>query len=255
MSEDKSPLQIPEFIEKGLENMMDEPSKRIGKTFADIWDLVLGTTIEYKANIKKLKYAVEYEKYKEKIEQEIERIPIQNRCSPDLQIIGSALEASKYCVDKEELRDLFAKLIASSINVEKRQVVHPMFIDILHGMSWLDACIFDDIAFEKMSEKILNVTPEELALSFATLVQLGILENENWKKVYGDRYFNLGIPNVRALKAHYIVDEMHYTESMEKLFEYISGKKVHVKKTEIYQKFRDEFQLTYIGEVLRELCK
>lgn len=60
---------------------------------------------------------------------------------PDIQIVAPALEASKYCVEKEELRKMFVNLIASSINSDKVASVHPIFNDIIRKLSSTDALL------------------------------------------------------------------------------------------------------------------
>ncbi len=137
MSDDKNIniSVIPKFADTALENIIDEPSKNIGNTFADIWYLVLGGSINLMAEKRKMKYALELKKYKAKIEGEISKVPECNRSEPDIQLIGKALEESKYCADKEELRNMFSKLIAGSINKAKSKEVLPEYITILGNMT------------------------------------------------------------------------------------------------------------------------
>lgn len=53
----------------------------------------------------------------------------------------------KYCVE-EPSREMFANLISSSLDIEKQDIVHPSFSDILKTMTPLDAqnlkLIFDN---------------------------------------------------------------------------------------------------------------
>ena len=56
------------------------------------------------------------ENYNRELHEKIEAIPNEKRVEPDIQIVAPALEASKYCVEKEELREMFVNLIASSMS-------------------------------------------------------------------------------------------------------------------------------------------
>ena len=60
---------------------------------------------------------------------------------PDISLIGPALEASKYYVDKETPRKMFARLIAASLDKRKEDSVHHAFVEIIKQMSPLDARI------------------------------------------------------------------------------------------------------------------
>ncbi|MED9905272.1 MAG: Abi-alpha family protein [Lachnospiraceae bacterium] len=163
---------IPKFADTVLENMLDEPSKNIGNTFSDIWYLVLGGSIHQKAQKRKMKYAFEMEKYREQIEKEISKIPDDKRTEIDIQIIGTILEKSKYCVEKETIRSMYAKLIASSIDSERSSFVHPLFVDIISNMSECDARVFHCIAQKRKCDFL---SKQDLSFSIFSLKQLGLI--------------------------------------------------------------------------------
>lgn len=129
MAEDKeiNVSLVPKSLDKAMENIMYEPSKSIGKTLGDIWFLIFGGFLGQLAEKRKLKYTVEFLKYKKEIEREINNIPTEDKVELDFQILGSVFEASKFCLDKAELRKMFSKLIASSMNRKVVECVHPSF--------------------------------------------------------------------------------------------------------------------------------
>lgn len=63
-----------------------------------------------------MRYAFELEKYNKELQEKVDDIPIEKRVEPNIQIVVPALEASKYCVEKQELREVFANIIALSMN-------------------------------------------------------------------------------------------------------------------------------------------
>ena len=101
--------EIPDFAEKAIENVLDEPTKAMGSTFADIWFLALGGPIGQLAQKRRIKYAYDLKLFKQKTEEEISKIPQEKRLEADIQIVGPILEAAKYCAEKEQLRNMFAK--------------------------------------------------------------------------------------------------------------------------------------------------
>lgn len=137
MSDDKN-INISigsKLVDDTMENLLDKPTKSIGETFNDIWFLTLGGPIGNLAEKRKLKYAIDLEKYKNSIEQEIDKIPEHNRKEPELQIVGKTLEESKYCIDIVEMRQMFAKLIAGSFDKEKEGEILPEYVTILSNMN------------------------------------------------------------------------------------------------------------------------
>ena len=56
-----------------------------------------------------------------------------------MSVLGPALEASKYYIDDEELRLLFAKLVAASMDNSKNDTLQPAFVEIVKQMTPIDA--------------------------------------------------------------------------------------------------------------------
>lgn len=80
------------------------------------------------------------EKYAEAIDNELGKIPKENlNKEPDAGVVGPALEAVKYYVDKEEIRRMFAKLIAAELDITKADKVQRSFVEIIKQMSSNDA--------------------------------------------------------------------------------------------------------------------
>lgn len=93
------------------------------------WDEKLKQTVE--ANIRR---------YAKDIDDEVSKIPndsINN--NPDISVIGPALEASKYYVEKTDVRKMFAKLIAAEFDARSSDKVHIAFVEIIKQMSANDA--------------------------------------------------------------------------------------------------------------------
>ena len=70
---------------------------------------------------------------------EVTNIPKDQIQEPKMSVLGPALEASKYYIDDEELRMLFAKLIAASMDNSKNDTLQPAFVEIVKQMTPIDA--------------------------------------------------------------------------------------------------------------------
>ena len=129
---------VPDSIDNAAKNLTDKPTQQIGETLGDIFYLVFGG-LGQMAKKKKLRYACDLERYKRELYEKLEKIPKENRIEPDMQTVGPALEASKFCVEKNEIRHMFVNLISATMDSKKSQEVHPSFSDIIRQMTPLDA--------------------------------------------------------------------------------------------------------------------
>lgn len=126
---------VPQSVDKTLENILEQPSKSIGCTFSDIWYLIFGGHFNFLCEKKKIKYAAELEKYKNEIKEKFTSIPQERKGEVDLQMIGQTLNASKYCIDKVELRNMFVNLLASAVDINKNDKIHPSYAEVIKEMS------------------------------------------------------------------------------------------------------------------------
>ena len=94
---------LVEPIANSAKNITDKPTQNIGTTLADIWYLVFGG-ISQAAEKRKLKYAYALQEFEKELKEKISKIPEDNLIEPDMQVVAPALEASKYCIEKEEDR-------------------------------------------------------------------------------------------------------------------------------------------------------
>lgn len=105
----------------------------------DIMALVGFEKLHYFAEKKRAQTEISIKDYKEKIGQEIIKIPEQLLQEPPLSIVGPAIEASKFHIEQEDIRTMFAKLIASSMDSSKNNITHSSYVEIIKQMTPLDA--------------------------------------------------------------------------------------------------------------------
>lgn len=121
--------------------ILDLVSPVAQRALDDIWDATIGSWIGLWADKKKFDREMEFADYKNKILTEWHKIPDDKKTDPKFAIVGPALEASKFYIDEEILRDMFAKLIANSMNLDKQQFARSAFVEIIKQMSPTDAKI------------------------------------------------------------------------------------------------------------------
>ena len=106
-----------------------------------------------KANIT---YRYKLECFEDDLYKQILQIPEQCQHNPNLMIAGPTLEALKYTYDEDKLREMYIKLLASSMDSRKDTVVHPSYVQIIKQMNSFDAVLFKFLASQQGNIKAIN---------------------------------------------------------------------------------------------------
>lgn len=111
------------ILGKGIDKIIEGASKGPVETFSKTWELVFG---KFHLYVDKVIYQreVEFEKFKEQFKKEISSVPENNLQEPQFSLLGPALEASKFYISEKTLSNMFAKLIASSMDDRKNSLTH-----------------------------------------------------------------------------------------------------------------------------------
>lgn len=251
MSEDRSVniSLVPKFADKALENMLEKPSKGIGETFADIWYLVFGGPVGNLAEKKKIKYAQDLERFRKLIENKINAIPENNKTEPSVQLVGQLLDASKYCVEDELIREIFANLLSSSMDSDKKKLIHPLYADIIKKMTPNDALLFFIIAKDEKMDFDIVFSIDELAISLETLTILGLLKKKEIEVTPG--YIDRNI----LYDVHQFVEYVNAVLISNDLGEHVINETAVINIGYGFQElFWKDFQLTRLGEIFKQIC-
>lgn len=71
----------------------------------------------------------------ESVREKIKDVPEEKLVEPEPYVAIPAMQQLSYCVNNEELRELYANLLVSSMNVDKKWQVHPAFVDIIKQLT------------------------------------------------------------------------------------------------------------------------
>lgn len=111
------------------------------QTLQDWWYINYGHDVSNQAALLRAKNEIDVENLRNSTLQEVATIPPENIQEPPLKILGPALEASKYYIEEEDLRSMFAKILASSFDDRKNSIIHPSFVEIIKQLDITDARI------------------------------------------------------------------------------------------------------------------
>ena len=154
------------------------------ETFSQLWYYNFG----YKMDIKVRQRKQEVDNlFLKDIATEVSNIPIDQIQEPKLSVLGPALEASKYYIDDEELRSLFAKLIAASMDNSKNEVLQPAFVEIIKQMSPIDA------------KNLINLYDIKDIQNPIVSIILESKDSKNYKEVF-DHFYIENIGNISHVR-------------------------------------------------------
>ncbi|MEC0253634.1 DUF4393 domain-containing protein [Paenibacillus lautus] len=136
-------IKVPAEI---TQTTLEPTAKEIGDGLGNLFYLVFSPLL--KAKIKK---ETEIRIFKENIEKELAKVPSRDVIEPELNVVGPALEAAKYYIEHEDLRKMFAKLIAASMNKTRVYAVHPSYVEVIKQLSPLDARILEFLSENRNS--------------------------------------------------------------------------------------------------------
>jgi len=89
------------------------------------------------------KLNIEYEQkaiaFQREMEKKYNNIPLENRCEPKINIVGPALEALKFNLLEDELREMFKNLLVNSLDDRKINYCIPSYVKIMEQLSVIDA--------------------------------------------------------------------------------------------------------------------
>ena len=78
-----------------------------------------------------------------KLAEKLENVPQENIVTPSINIAGPTIEAIRFTGESDELREMYANLLASSMNKETANRVHPRFVEVIKNMTADEAKLLD----------------------------------------------------------------------------------------------------------------
>ena len=131
-------INISLDLNKVIDQTLAPVATTASQTLISAWNLSFGY-IDHINQKAQLKRKFELDQFRREIERMANAIPTDNFLEPELSKVGPVLEASKYYFEEEDIRLMFAKLIASSMDKTKVKDVYPSFSEVIKQMSKLDA--------------------------------------------------------------------------------------------------------------------
>lgn len=129
---------LPTILTSFATTMATKGAEAPANTFNEAWKYVFGPLDSFLLR-KNEERKYNNERYVKALTEKIEQIPIENIQDPKMSILGPALEASKFYIEEEDIREIFATLLAASFDSSKNPLLHHSFVEIIKQLSPLDA--------------------------------------------------------------------------------------------------------------------
>lgn len=145
-----------------------------------------------------------------KVSERLKNVPPENIISPKPNVAGPALEALRYTGHEERLCDMYANLLAASMDKSTAQGAHPAFVDIIRQLTPDEAKLVS-LFLKSMPLPLLNVrwefkTPTEqkkggmdMLVNFSQLGEAAGCEFNHLVPAYIDNLCRLGLADIPAM--------------------------------------------------------
>lgn len=139
------------------EDALQQTAQESGKTLALIPRAINAALVPLRQWIAEREYKLaETEKL---LAQKLEHVGEDKIVTPEGYVAVPAIQAISYSMNSEELRNLYANLLAKAMNSDTKDMVHPSFVEIIKQMSPIDAKIFK-IILESAVTPIISIVVE-----------------------------------------------------------------------------------------------
>ena len=234
---------VPELYDDGLKPAVQES----GKTLSLLPKTINAALVPLRKWIAEREYSLaETEKL---LEIKLRNIDYNKIVTPEAYVAVPALQAISYSMDSEELRNMYANLLAKAMNVDEKDKVHPAFVELIKQMAPREALILDGIFKSPITPLIdLSVRTDkgndnyiyniswitcfsydDIAVALDNLERMGLIEIPFGERYVDDQAYN-PIRNTSV-----------YKEQRKKLENMNIGKieetKKHIKKTALANSF------------------
>lgn len=178
---------LPDIYKDGLKPAVQET----GKVLAIIPQTVNAALLPLrKWNIEREYKFAEIEKL---LYHKLENVEPEKIVTPETYVAIPAIQAISYSMDSETLRNLYANLLANSMNIDMKPFVHPAFVEIIKQLSPVDANVFS-LIWNADIRPLINLGIES---SFATGGGKKIVfEHNTWITDYSPELFSISLSNL-----------------------------------------------------------
>jgi len=148
------------LVNKIYDDVIHKSAKEIGKTLSLIpkaINVALSPIEQWLYNKE-----INLEKTKILISKKLENIPEEKIVSPESYVAVPTIQALSYSMDSDELRNMYANLLAKAMNIDTKEQVHPAFTEIIKQMSPIDANILKKFIATAPNIPLIDIVDKDM---------------------------------------------------------------------------------------------
>lgn len=195
---------------------------------------------------------------KKLLEEKLQNVKPENIISPEPYVAVPTMQAISYSMNSNELRNMYANLLAKSMTTTSKDSVHPAFVETIKHLSPLDAKIFAQISSTSYQGIIdlINQTdynPEIEMYNSYELIETNISGLKIGSHILQSTSFNLleGLNLIQVadspLTDEYAYSRIHLSNEYKDLLKKYSGK-------QNISELRKSFLITDFGKLFFKIC-
>ena len=188
----------------------------------------------------------------QELQKKLESKDEKNIVEADPSIFIPAVQAVSYNWNKEDIRQLYLNLMASDMDITKKEIVHPSFSDVIKQMDTTDVKIFTKI-YEKRTIPIYVLKKKE---NEGEIPVLDCLLTDDFYVNYSEKKVIKSLNNLERLKLIKILDDQYYVD--DEIYDSIAnGNRIIKYKSEFLDKLdikKGMIKQTEFGRDFFDVC-
>lgn len=133
-------VDLTDVANKIYDDVAHKPLKCVGDAVGTVLDF-FNNTVLYPMQKYNLYAKSKLEDYANELKNKAKGIPLENLVYPRVNILGPTIEALKYNLDEEYIKELFTNILISDMDNRKQSKVLPAYIEIVKQLSQNDAIL------------------------------------------------------------------------------------------------------------------
>ena len=105
------------------------------------------------------------------VQERVAKIPEEKLSEPEPNIAIPAIQQLSYCYDCEELRNMYANLLVTSMNVDTKSSAPPAFVDIIKQLTPDEAKLIKSLDYSYQFYPLIDIVAEKANHSFRYLLK------------------------------------------------------------------------------------
>ena len=181
---------------------------------------------------------------KKLLSQKLKNVDPEKIIEPEPYVAVPAIQAITYSMNSDELRNLYANLLAKSMNIDTKELVHPSFVEIIKQLSPLDAQVFKSI-MEREVNPCANLRYVKEGGSYREL-----MTNVTDFQIAPQQLISVSIDNLSKQNLIYIPSDGHYT--LESVYDPIIKSDFYRNQERMYPPSSDGFYFSIYKKMIEK---